>query len=279
MQIDIDNLCFRYPGDSHDTLSGITCTIGSGELLALIGHNGSGKTTLVKHLNGLLQPLRGEIRLDGQSIAGKRVSWCAARVALSFQNPDDQICTRRVFDEVAFGPRNLGHSGYRLDELVRESMALFGLSGLAEVNPHDLGYSQRKRLAIASAVAMDTPVLVFDEPTAGLDSGESEQLAEALASLRKRGKTVIVITHDMDFIADQIAGVICLAHGRIAFAGSASELFSDRQILDECGLMQPQIFRLSHRLGHSPPVMTVQELITELLKQSEVPIGERHLRI
>lgn len=267
MQIAVEDLRFRYPGDFRNTLSGITCTIESGEIFALIGHNGSGKTTLAKHLNGLLQPLNGEIRFDGQSIAGKPVSWCAARVALTFQNPDDQICKRRVIDEVAFGPRNLGVSGNRLDDLVGDALTLFGLADLAQVNPHDLGYSERKRLAMASVVAMDTPVVILDEPTAGLDSRESEQLAGVIATLRKRKKTIIIITHDMDFIADHVTRVICLANGRPTFTGSAVNLFDSRKILDECGLGQPQIFRLSHQLGLTPPVMTVDELIAELLKR------------
>ena len=267
MQISVEDLRFRYPGDSRDTLSGITLRIDSGEILALIGHNGSGKTTLAKHLNGLLQPLHGEIRFNNQSIADKPVSWCAARVALTFQNPDDQICKRRVIDEIAFGPRNLGTSGDRLDDLVGDAVALFGLADLTQVNPHDLGYSERKRLAMASVIAMDTPVVILDEPTAGLDSRESEQLAGVIATLRERKKTIIVITHDMDFIADHIASVICLAHGRSTFTGSAVDLFSNRKLLDECGLEQPQIFRLSHRLGHTPPVLTVDELIAELLKR------------
>ncbi len=267
MQIAIEDLRFRYPGDSRDTLTGITHTVESGEILALIGHNGSGKTTLAKHLNGLLHPLHGEIRFNGQSIADKPVPWCAARVALAFQNPDDQICKRQVIDEVAFGPKNLGVSGHRLEYLVGDALTLFGLAELAQTNPHDLGYSARKRLAMASVVAMDTPVVILDEPTAGLDSRESEQLAEVLFTLRERKKTIIIITHDMDFIADHIARVLCLAHGQAIFSGSAGNLFCDRQLLDACGLGQPQIFRLSRQLGHAPPVLTVDELISELLKR------------
>lgn len=246
MQTDIrlENVCFSY-GNGALVLDDITLTISQGQTVALIGHNGSGKTSLVKHLNGLLKANSGKVSIGGETTANRLTSDLAHSVALSFQNPDDQICKRKVWDEVAFGPKNLGYNKEKIHQLVNASLSVFDLESVKDDNPYDLGYSERKRVALASIIAMDTPVVVFDEPTAGLDSREMTLFKNTLTKLRKENKTAIVITHDMDFVAEQIPRVICLGDGKLIFDGPTKNAFQATELLESCNLLQPQIVRLS----------------------------------
>ena len=161
--IEIENLWFQYTSGA-DVLRDVSLTVYQAERVALLGHNGSGKSTLVKHLNGLLRPRQGNVKLFSTSAADKRVAELAATVALLFQNPDDQICKGTVWDEAAFGPRNLGYPEERVRTLVDTSLEIFDLLPMVKHNPHDLGLSERKRLAMASVLAMDTEIVVLDEP-------------------------------------------------------------------------------------------------------------------
>ncbi|WP_176761182.1 energy-coupling factor ABC transporter ATP-binding protein [Desulforhopalus singaporensis] len=244
MDIRLENVVFRY-SEEVTALSNISLIIHQGERIALIGPNGSGKTSLAKHLNGLLRPSGGRGRIGGQQTEKLNVAALSRKVALSFQNPDDQISKRRVWDEVAFGPENLHYAKDRVHSLVEKSLSLFALGPLASSNPYDLGYSERKRVTLASIVAMDTPVVVFDEPTAGMDARELGLLKAVLDQLKKEQKTVIIISHDMDFVAEQIGRVVCLNNGRILFDGPSSTAFRNKDLLESCSLRQPQIARLS----------------------------------
>ena len=262
VQIKIENVSFRYSKSNKDNLLKVSSTIEAGERVALIGHNGSGKTTLAKHLNGLLQPQHGRILIGNCPITGDSVAQCARKVALLFQNPDDQICMRRVYDEVAFGPKNLGHPFNRSDILVKKALDLFDLSPLTESNPYDLGYSERKRLAMASIIAMDTPILVFDEPTAGLDEREISLYIGAIQNLQAEGKSVLMITHDMDFVAEHIPRAICLNNGAIVYDGFVETLFNNRELLSSCGLRPPQIFQLSRHFHQTPRALTPEQFVS-----------------
>ena len=269
VQIRIENLSFRYSKSNRDNLLKVSCTIEAGERVALIGHNGSGKTTLAKHLNCLLQPQHGRVLIGNRLITGDSVAQCARKVALLFQNPDDQICMRRVYDEVAFGPKNLGHMSSRLDILVKKALTLFDLSHLTESNPYDLGYSERKRLAMASIIAMDTSILVLDEPTAGLDDREISLFIGAMQKLQAEGKSVLMITHDMDFVAEHIPRVICLNKGAMAYDGLVQNLFNNQDLLSSCGLRPPQIFQLSRHFHHTPCALTPEQFISSLSQSTE----------
>jgi energy-coupling factor transport system ATP-binding protein len=263
MSAELRNVTFAYP-DGTEALRDVSLSIGNGERIALLGHNGSGKSTLARHLNGLLRPSSGEVWLDGEPTADLPVAELAGKAALLFQNPDDQICKGRVADEVAFGPRNLGFSPVRTGELAADALALFGLDGYDEANPYDLGLSERKRLALASVVAMDTPLLVLDEPTAGLDSFETGLLASALDELGGQGRAVVLISHDMDFVAENCDRAVCLESGRLRFDGPVAELFAREDLLESCGLLPCQMARLSARFALHPARLTPGAFLASL---------------
>ena len=262
MDIRLENVIFRY-SDEVKALNNISLLIRQGQHVALIGHNGSGKTSLAKHLNGLLRPSEGTVWIGSHQPKDMSVAALAGIVALSFQNPDDQISKRRVWDEVAFGPRNLKYSKNRTHNLVEMSLLLFDLIPFKNHNPYDLGYSERKRVALASIIAMDTPIVIFDEPTAGLDAKEISLFKTVLDKLQQENKTVIIICHDMDFVAEQISRVLCLKNGEIMFDGPSRTAFHDRDLLASCRLRQPQIARLSSHFGFVEPALTPAEFVDE----------------
>jgi energy-coupling factor transport system ATP-binding protein len=236
----------------------------TGERIAIIGHNGSGKTTLARHLNGLLHPFSGKLWIQGIDSSTQRVFQLAKRTALLFQNPDDQICKRVVREEVALGPRNLGYSKEKTDRLVNRALADFDLLPFQRTNPHDLGLSERKRVAMASILSMDTPIVVFDEPTAGLDPHEIKLFVTTLQRLKDEDKTVLIITHDMDFVAENIPRVICLQNGEKVFDGGSRELFSNPELLSSCRLLPPQVVGLSTLFQQTTTAMTPEEFIDGL---------------
>jgi energy-coupling factor transport system ATP-binding protein len=223
--VDIEGVAYVYP-DGTRALDGLDLRVTSGETLAIVGQNGSGKSTLVRHLNGLLRPTEGTVRIDGRDIAGQRVARLAATVGLVFQDPDRQIFAGKVRTEVAFGPRNLGLRGTELDRRVAEALEVVGLAGAADENPYDLGYSRRKLLAIASVLAMRTPIVVLDEPTTGQDLRGVARVRAIVAALAAEGRTVITISHDMRFVAETFRRVVVMRAGRIVLDGTPADIFA-----------------------------------------------------
>lgn len=270
MLIRVDNVSFTY-SHSVTALQNISFEISAGENVALTGHNGSGKSTLVKHLNGLFKPSTGKVWINGKDTTTVKTAQLASQVALLFQNPDDQICKRTVWDEIVFGPKNLGYSTEKIKSLAEEAMTLFELTPFKKRNPHDFGYSERKRIAMASIVAMDTQVLVFDEPTAGLDPYEISLLISTLNKLQSENKTVIVISHDMDFVAENISRAISLANGKKVFDGSVRELFKKPAVMSDCGLLQPQVVQLCDALALQYTAMSPYECVAELVSLQKKP--------
>ena len=167
--IEFEGVSFAYP-DGTRALTDLDLRIGAGESVAIVGQNGSGKSTLVRHLNGLLRPTTGRVLIGGLDIRPRHVARLAALVGLAFQNPDRQLFAGKVSGEVAFGPRNMGLRGRELEARVQAALEDVGLGDEAATNPYDLGYSRRKLLALASVLAMRTPILILDEPTTGQDA-------------------------------------------------------------------------------------------------------------
>ncbi len=248
--IETSGLVHVYAGATR-ALDGIDLTIGSGERVAIVGQNGSGKSTLVRHFNGLLRPTEGRVLVDGADAAERRVAHLATTVGLAFQDPDRQIFAGKVRNEVAFGPRNLGRKGPDLERAVDEALVATGLDKEAHANPYDLGYSRRKLLALASILAMATPVVVLDEPTTGQDARGVARIHRIVADLSAAGRTVIAISHDMRFVAEAFARVIVMRDGRIVLDGTPAEVFAEPAwpVLASTFLEPPLAARVGARLG------------------------------
>lgn len=258
----VENVCFEYPG-GIEALKGVSLAVGE-EAVAVIGRNGGGKTTLMKHLNGLLRPKSGRVLIEGEDIAPLSVAKVARRVALSFQNPDDQLFNRTVESEVAFGPRNVGLDEQKAAANVNWALELFELEPYRKENPSDLSFSLRKRVAIASAAAMDTSILVLDEPTTGQDHHGIELLERLIRELRQRGKTVITVTHDMEFVARNFPRVVVIAEGLVRADGPCNVVFRDQEALALAQVAPPLAARLAADAGWEGEIHTFEKLNAEL---------------
>jgi energy-coupling factor transport system ATP-binding protein len=224
--LETNGLVHVYPGGTR-ALDGVDLVIRRSERVAIVGQNGSGKTTLVRHFNGLLRPTEGRVLVDGADAAERRVAALSRSVGLAFQDPDRQIFAGKVRREVEFGPRNLGRAGGDLERAVDEALTATGLDGEAQTNPYDLGYSRRKLLALASILAMGTPVIVLDEPTTGQDARGVERIQEIVGGLAADGRTVVAISHDMRFVAETFDRVVVMRDGRIVLDGPPSQVFAE----------------------------------------------------
>jgi energy-coupling factor transport system ATP-binding protein len=262
------NLKFTYEGGVQ-ALHGLNLDIRHGDYVAIVGGNGSGKTTLAKTLNGLLKPTSGTVVVNGRPTSEQKVAALAKVVGYAFQNPDHQLFCSSVEDEVRFGPQNLGYSEQEVRQKVERAIEAMNLDKLRSVAPLSLRLGERRRVSIASVIAMDPQVLILDEPTTGLDSGESLELMDRLKRLNGEGKTIILITHDMKVVAEHARRVIVMANGRMILDSDCRGVFSDLAILGESSLEPPPVTKLAHRLakhGISPDVVSAEELVVQLMK-------------
>lgn len=265
MHLQVCGACYEYP-DGTPALRGVDLDLPPGSSVALVGRNGAGKTTLARLLNGLLVPSRGRVLAGDLDTAEVPASRVAARVGYVFQNPRRQVFAATVRDEVAFGPRNLGRP--RVDEAVEDALARVGLAGRAGAHPYELSASELRRVALASVLSMETPVLVLDEPTASLDGADHERLLGILAHLRSRGVTLVVITHDLDFAAEECDRIVVLRDGLVAADGPPEEVFA------RADMERPSLSRLAEALG-LPPSLCRSHGLLEALEVRRRPGGAR----
>ena len=263
MKLQITDLYFTYP-TGVNALQGISLSIESGEQVAIVGQNGAGKTTLVKHFNGLLLPTSGQVLVGEWNTKEHSVAKIARRVGYVFQNPDEQLFSKNVGIEVAFGPRNLGYETSKIDTLVKDALAMTELTGKTETNPYDLSATWRKMVALASVLSMDTDIVILDEPTTGQDAVNIARIANVIKTLRERGKTVITITHDIDFCAENFERVIALSQGKILLDGQANDVLGQEEILATTYVDPPQLTRLGKRLGLQETVRNQEEFLNAL---------------
>ena len=267
-------LTFDYPGGTR-ALAGVDLSVTAGERVAIVGQNGSGKSTLVKHFNGLLRPTDGVVEIDGRDATDRRVAALAAIVGLVFQDPDRQIFAGRVRAEVAFGARNVGLRGAALTAAIDGALDAVGLREAGETNPYDLGFSRRKLLALASILAMGTPVVVLDEPTTGQDADGVRRVRDVIASLAAQGRTVIAISHDMRFVAETFERVVVMAAGQVVLDGPPAMVFAESAwpTLASTYLEAPLSARVGARLGLGPTPTdeTLLEAMLEALARSNGP--------
>jgi energy-coupling factor transport system ATP-binding protein len=258
-KIEIRNLHFHYsPGEA--ILSDITLDFDA-RSTAIIGQNGAGKTTFVKLLKGLLQPVSGDVLINGINTRSATVAGLARHVGLVFQNPNDQIFKNKVLDEVMFGPLNIGQAPAEARASALAALDMVGLAGRLGDNPYDLSLSERKLISIASIVAMHTDIIIFDEPTIAQDHAGKERIKAIIRTLAQQGKLVLTIIHDMDFVAETFERTLVFAEGKVLLDGSTREVYGQPDVLRQSHLEPPHITQLYNRIGQPGAVLTVDEFI------------------
>lgn len=254
----IKDLGFHYiPG--NPVIENLTLSLDT-RPTAVIGQNGAGKTTLVKLLKGLLKPKAGTVLLEGEDISGRTVAQLAKKVGYVFQNPDDQIFKNQVLEEVMVGPLNIGMTRKEGEQRAREALEMVGLLHAEKENPYDLDLSERKMVAIASVVAMDPRVLILDEPTIAQDARGREVLGQLIRTMTERGKFVLAILHDMDFVARYFERVIVMAGGTVISDGPGEKIFYEKDTLTKARLEPPHITRLCEILGYEGTFLTTEDI-------------------
>ena len=265
--IEVKGVEFQYPGGAR-ALDGVDLTIGRGEFVAIVGQNGAGKTTLTRHLNGLLRPSGGDIRVMGKPAVGVSTIELCTHVGYVFQNPDEQLFCTTVAEELGFGPNNIGVDGPTVSARVAAILEEVGLARyLRDVWPKYLTKGERQRLALAAVVAMEPEVLIVDEPTTGLDWVESREILDYLERLRRdKGKTVIIITHDMNIVSLYAKRVVVMTKGKVVGDGTPQEIFSRPDLMAKACLRRPAIADVSDALW-GDVVLTPEAAAHRLLTQ------------
>ncbi|RLI40390.1 ABC transporter ATP-binding protein [Candidatus Bathyarchaeota archaeon] len=269
--VEVVNVSYEYPGGIR-AINNVSLTIMPGEFIALLGQNGSGKTTLAKLINGLLKPIEGKVLLKGKDTRKLTVAECAKIVGYVFQNPEHQIFASTIFEEIAFGPRNLGIPEDEVRRRVEESLRFVDLKKPMNAFPHLLSVGEKHRVAIASVLAMEPELLILDEPTTGIDFGRSLQIMRLLQRLRSGGRAVMVITHDLYLAAEFADRIIILKDGEKLADGPTKRIISDKELLIEAGLAPLQVTLLSESLqsyGIRPEIVRTMEFVDEFLKALE----------
>jgi cobalt/nickel transport system ATP-binding protein len=233
--VDLEHVHFRYP-DGFEALRGVDLHIGAGEKVALVGPNGAGKSTLMLQLNGTLRPEHGSVRVADLAVGKETIRRVRAEVGLVFQDPDDQLFSPTVFDDVAFGPLHMGLAADEVHRRVERALAAVGMAAFAHRVPHRMSLGQRKRVALATVLSMDPSILVFDEPSAGLDPRGRRELIRLLRSL---DQTMLVSTHDMRLVAEVFPRTVVMDDGQVVADGATGDILADAALLEAHGLEAP----------------------------------------
>ena len=259
----IKNLYFSY-NDGPLVLKNISLVIREGERLAIMGENGAGKTTLIKHLNGLLKPKKGEVIINGQNTKETSVSEISRVVGLVFQNPDHQIFAETVEEEIAFALKNFGFSEDLIKERVEWALNVMDLIKYRKRSPITLSGGERKRVAIASVLSYNPQIIVLDEPTVGQDYFQKQKIAEIIRMLSILKKTIIVVTHDIEFVAENFPRSIVISKGEVIADGKTEDILTDPEVINRGRLLPPQVAETAwylKNLGFSQKIITVSEFL------------------
>ena len=233
-------------------LDGVSLSIGSGETVAIVGENGAGKTTLVKHITGLLKPATGNVLVDGQNTRETSTAQLSRKVGVAFQNPDHQLFSESVEEEMSFALRNFGFPPPLVEQRVKWGLELFGLEEYRKSSPLVLSGGEKKRLTLACILAWDPEVVILDEPTVGQDSIQKEKLSGTIRMLTSSGKTVVVVSHDIEFLWPMQPRVVVMKAGRVLGDGPAARLMQDRGLLESARVAQPQLVEFYEHLVERP---------------------------
>lgn len=246
--LEVKDLYYNYP-DGTQAIKGIDFEVEEGQMISILGPNGAGKSTFFLHFNGIIEPTSGEIIIEGKKLEYDKKSLLEARakVGVVFQNPDDQLFAPTVFEDVAFGPMNMGLPEDEVKRRVEEALDVVGMAEYSQKAPHHLSGGQKKRVAIAGILSMRPKVMVLDEPTSGLDPNGASAIMQLLYDLNSEGMTIIVSTHDVDLVPMYSDNIHVLRKGKILKKGNCREVFSDEQVVKDADLRLPwvgQIFEL-----------------------------------
>jgi energy-coupling factor transport system ATP-binding protein len=247
---------FREVGYLHQNgvqaLKNISLSINRGETLAIVGENGAGKTTLVKHMNGLLKPTSGVVLIDGEDTRNKSVAQLSRKVGVAFQNPDHQLFSDTVEHEITFALRNFGFESSAVEERLRLALNFFGLEEYRQSSPLTLSGGEKKRLTLACILAWDPEVVVLDEPTVGQDALQKRKLTDITRTLTATGKTVVVVSHDVEFLWPLQPRLLVLSRGKILADGAISELMMDDELLQRARVTPPQLIQVYKCIERKP---------------------------
>ena len=267
--ISLENVSFKYPSGEL-VLQSVNLSIDSGQFVAIMGENGAGKTTLAKHLNGLLKPTEGKVLVDGEDTRKKSVAALSRKVGLVFQNPDHLLFSETVRDEVAFALRNFGYSNEIIQKQVSKTLEALDLMGYADTSPFLLSGGERKRAALAAVLAWEPDYLVLDEPTIGQDYLQKERLRDFILQLYSQGKAVVIISHDVEFVAEAGPEVVLMSKGRLLARGPADEILSNGDLVEKASLVKPQMARLFSQLGDGFPRDVVEVHRAKMLLENRL---------
>lgn len=247
--IEAKNITYLYP-DGTKALDNINFAVEKGQIVSLLGKNGAGKSTLFLHFNGIFEPEAGEIIVDGEKLNYDKKSLLKVRqkVGIVFQNPDDQLFAPTVEEDVAFGPLNIGLSQEETKKRVTDALLRVGMEGFEKKPPHHLSGGQKKRVAIAGILAMGPEIMVLDEPTSGLDPKGASKILKLLYELNNEGMTIIISTHDVDFVPLYSNKVNIIRDGKIIKVGSPHEVFDDVELIRDADLRLPRLAHLAEVL-------------------------------
>lgn len=241
--VELDDVHFAYPDGQH-ALDGVTLSFGAGERVAVLGPNGAGKSTLCLHLNGILRPQSGTVRIGGTEIDDSSLTEVRRRVGVVFQDPDDMLFMPTVAQDVAFGPANLGLDRDAVQRRVDSALQMVGMTHVRDRPPHHLSFGQRKRVAAAAVLAMEPDVLVLDEPSSNLDPRSRREFAEILDALPQ---TLVMVTHDLPYAWQLCHRAVIVDEGRVAGDGPIDHILADDALLDAHALELPEGFSLPTR--------------------------------
>lgn len=252
----------KFAYNSQEILKGIDIRIRAGEFLAVLGQNGSGKTTLIKHLNGLLTSTEGRVMSKGKDMREIKTRDIGREIGYVFQNPDHQIFSDTVKEEVAFASKNYGFSDNEISQRVEEALAFVHMSGYEDKDPFSLTKGERQRLAVASVLALRPEILILDEPTTGLDYQELKSMMKLLEELNNMGVTIIIVTHTMWVVAEYVHRALVISEGKLVMDGTVREIFSDEKELEKVSLKLPPLVRLSHKFDKT--LLSVEEFVNSV---------------
>jgi len=269
--IEVENLHFRYP-NGVEALKGVSLVIKNGEFVAIMGQNGAGKTTLVKHFNGLLKPSEGNVRVDGVETTKTSVAALARNAGFVFQNPDHQLFSETVEEEISFALKNFGFEEETIEKRITWALNLLGLAQYRKTSPFLLSGGERKRVALASVLAWNPETLILDEPTIGQDYQQKEKLRQFIVQMQTQGKTVVIVTHDVEFVAECNPRVLLMKDGNIVADGKGREILTSPEVLAQSSIVLPQIAQVFLKLaplGLPKDVIDVYEAKEIVLKKLE----------